>query len=261
MIEEKVETNMETYENLILASGKGGLHADAKNERRCNPDERTVEEALNVFCSAGLVDQGREHFLEIQSIGGTPSVIEHCMLLSVLSRNNSCLLSPSSSHDLSLFQVAASSRLVVLFRLLIATEKKLPLELHSVHTPFDDSNPCFSRTLARQYQVDLQERVITDYSSSIRAHYDSPIFISNFSKSRIKFTNTNSSSVFSASTSYKLYASLSYASQTLHLLTVPEDLAARSLLFRCLTPNSQAHSSPFMAVSLCAAFLRLSYNH
>lgn len=89
------QRNEDSFNGLIEAYCQGGQFEDAlktyveiQNERRCNPDERTMEAALNVFCAAGLVDQGREHFLEIQSTGVTPSVIEHCMLLSVLSKNN-----------------------------------------------------------------------------------------------------------------------------------------------------------------------------
>ncbi|KAH0457436.1 hypothetical protein IEQ34_012751 [Dendrobium chrysotoxum] len=89
-----VQRNEDSFNGLVEAYCQGGQFEDAvktyveMQNSRYNPNERTLEALLNVYCTAGLVDQSREHFLEIQSAGIMPSVIAHCMLLSVLAKND-----------------------------------------------------------------------------------------------------------------------------------------------------------------------------
>ena len=42
---------------------------------RCDPDERTLEAVLSVYCFAGLVDESNEQFQEIKAFGVLPSVM------------------------------------------------------------------------------------------------------------------------------------------------------------------------------------------
>ncbi|KAJ4712238.1 Pentatricopeptide repeat-containing protein [Melia azedarach] len=55
---------------------------------RCDPDERTLEAVLSVYCFAGLVDESKEQFQEIKASGILPSVMSYCMLLAVYAKSN-----------------------------------------------------------------------------------------------------------------------------------------------------------------------------
>ncbi|XP_010272143.1 PREDICTED: pentatricopeptide repeat-containing protein At1g74850, chloroplastic [Nelumbo nucifera] len=94
MGESGVARNRDSFNSMIEAFGQGGQFEAAiksyveMEKARCDPDERTLEAVLRVYCSAGLVDESKEQFQEIKSLGIMPNVMCYCMLLSVHAKND-----------------------------------------------------------------------------------------------------------------------------------------------------------------------------
>lgn len=85
---------MDSFNGVIEAFRQGGQFEEAvktyieMEKSRCDPDERTLEAVLSVYCVAGLVDESVEHFQEIKSSGILPSVMCYCMMLAVYAKSD-----------------------------------------------------------------------------------------------------------------------------------------------------------------------------
>ncbi|XP_030475504.2 pentatricopeptide repeat-containing protein At1g74850, chloroplastic [Syzygium oleosum] len=88
----EVARNRASFNGMIEAFRQGGQFEEAiktyidMEKVRCNPDERTLEAVLSVYCFAGLVDESEEQFKEIKSSGILPSVMCYCMMVAVYAK-------------------------------------------------------------------------------------------------------------------------------------------------------------------------------
>ncbi|CAH1423366.1 unnamed protein product [Lactuca virosa] len=84
---------LDTFNGVIEAFRQGGQFEDAikayvdMEKAKCNPDERTLEAVLSVYCFAGLVDESEEQFEEIEKMVELPSVMSYCMMLSIYAKS------------------------------------------------------------------------------------------------------------------------------------------------------------------------------
>ncbi|KAM7471358.1 hypothetical protein LguiA_009541 [Lonicera macranthoides] len=94
MGEHGVPTNSDSFNGLIEGFRQGGQFEEAikayveMEKARCDPDERTLEAVLSVYCFAGLVDESEQQFGEIKALGILPSVMCYCMLLAVYAKSD-----------------------------------------------------------------------------------------------------------------------------------------------------------------------------
>ncbi|MCD7455417.1 hypothetical protein HAX54_028068 [Datura stramonium] len=84
--------NRDSFNGVIEGYRQGGQFEEAikayveMEKARCDPDERTLEAVLSVYCFAGLVDESEEQFQEIKSLGIQPSIICCCMMLAIYAK-------------------------------------------------------------------------------------------------------------------------------------------------------------------------------
>ncbi|GFS32673.1 plastid transcriptionally active 2 [Actinidia rufa] len=89
-----VVRNSDSFNGIIEGFRQGGQFEGAikayveMEKARCDPDERTLEAVLSVYCFAGLVDESEEQFGEIKALGILPSVMCYCMMLAVYAKDN-----------------------------------------------------------------------------------------------------------------------------------------------------------------------------
>lgn len=87
-----IPRNRDAYNGAIEGFRQGGQFEEAiktyvdMEKARCDPDERTLEAVLSVYCFANLVDECEEQFREIKELGILPSVMCYCMMLSVYAK-------------------------------------------------------------------------------------------------------------------------------------------------------------------------------
>ncbi|CAL4945193.1 unnamed protein product [Urochloa decumbens] len=92
-----IQKNKDSFDALIEAYCQGSQLDDAvkaymeMRKSRFNPDGRSLEGVLNAYCIAGVVDESKEQFEELQSSVTLPSIIAYCMMLSLYARNDSTL--------------------------------------------------------------------------------------------------------------------------------------------------------------------------
>ncbi|GMH21975.1 hypothetical protein Nepgr_023818 [Nepenthes gracilis] len=93
MVDSGVPKNRDSFNGVIEGFRQGGQFEEAvkayveMQNARCEPDERTLEVVLSVYCFASLVEESEEHFQEIKALGVLPSVMCYCMMLAVFAKN------------------------------------------------------------------------------------------------------------------------------------------------------------------------------
>lgn len=94
MVENGVKKCTESFNGVIEGFRQGGQYEAAikayvdMEKARCEPDERTLEAVLSVYCYAGLVDESEEQFREIKESGILPTVMCYCMMMAIYARND-----------------------------------------------------------------------------------------------------------------------------------------------------------------------------
>ncbi|KAL8123491.1 hypothetical protein AgCh_011462 [Apium graveolens] len=94
MVENGVKKSTDSFNGVIEGFRQGGQYEAAikayvdMEKARCEPDERTLEAVLSVYCFAGLVDESEEQFREIKESGILPTVMCYCMMIAIYARND-----------------------------------------------------------------------------------------------------------------------------------------------------------------------------
>ncbi|KAI7986837.1 Pentatricopeptide repeat-containing protein [Camellia lanceoleosa] len=89
-----ITQNSDSFNGIIEGFRQGGQFEEAikayveMEKARCDPDERTLEAVLSVYCFADLIDESEEQFQEIKALGILPSVMCYCMMLAVYARGD-----------------------------------------------------------------------------------------------------------------------------------------------------------------------------
>lgn len=112
MVENGIKRSTDSFNGVIEGFRQGGQYEAAikayvdMEKARCEPDERTLEAILSVYCFAGLVDESEEQFREIKESGILPTVMCYCMMMAIYARNDrwdnvSELLNEMLTHKVS----------------------------------------------------------------------------------------------------------------------------------------------------------------
>ncbi|WOG99517.1 hypothetical protein DCAR_0518870 [Daucus carota subsp. sativus] len=94
MVDNGVKRSTDSFNGVIEGFRQGGQYEAAikayvdMEKARCEPDERTLEAVLSVYCFAGLVDESEEQFREMKESGILPPVMCYCMLIAICARND-----------------------------------------------------------------------------------------------------------------------------------------------------------------------------
>lgn len=86
--------NRDSFNGVIEGFRQAGRFEEAiktyvdMEKARCDPDERTLEAVLSVYCFANLVDECEEQFREIKELGISPSIMCYCMMLAVYAKGD-----------------------------------------------------------------------------------------------------------------------------------------------------------------------------